>query len=36
MLDAQQLEDLKEIFPTFILFGDPAQLAPEPIRGYGV
>jgi exodeoxyribonuclease-5 len=28
MLDAQQLEDLKEIFPTLILFGDPAQLAP--------
>ena len=28
MLDAQQLLDLKEIFPTLILFGDPAQLAP--------
>ncbi len=28
MLDAQQFEDLKEIFPTLVLFGDPAQLAP--------
>lgn len=28
MLDDKQLEDLKEIFPTLILFGDPAQLAP--------
>ena len=28
MLDARQLEDLKEIFPTLLLFGDPAQLAP--------
>ena len=28
MLDAKQLEDLQEIFPTLILFGDPAQLAP--------
>lgn len=28
MLDARQFEDLKEIFPTLILFGDPAQLAP--------
>ena len=28
MLDEKQLEDLKEIFPTLILFGDPAQLAP--------
>lgn len=28
MLDARQLDDLKEIFPTLILFGDPAQLAP--------
>lgn len=28
MLDARQLEDLREIFPTLILFGDPAQLAP--------
>ncbi|RBI83841.1 ATPase [Rhodosalinus halophilus] len=28
MLDAKQLEDLQEIFPALILFGDPAQLAP--------
>ena len=28
MLDARQFEDLKEIFPTLVLFGDPAQLAP--------
>ena len=28
MLDEQQLEDLREIFSTLILFGDPAQLAP--------
>lgn len=28
MLDEKQLEDLKEIFPTLVLFGDPAQLAP--------
>ena len=28
MLDERQLADLKEIFPTLILFGDPAQLAP--------
>ncbi len=28
MLDDRQLEDLKEIFPTLVLFGDPAQLAP--------
>ncbi|MDU8944579.1 ATP-dependent DNA helicase [Ovoidimarina sediminis] len=28
MLDQQQFEDLKEIFPTLLLFGDPAQLAP--------
>ncbi|SNT35215.1 ATP-dependent DNA helicase [Tropicimonas sediminicola] len=28
MLDARQLDDLREIFPTLILFGDPAQLAP--------
>ncbi len=28
MLDAKQFEDLTEIFPTLILFGDPAQLAP--------
>ena len=28
MLDARQFEDLTEIFPTLLLFGDPAQLAP--------
>ncbi|CUH83075.1 ATP-dependent DNA helicase [Thalassovita mediterranea] len=28
MLDDKQVEDLKEIFPTLVLFGDPAQLAP--------
>ncbi len=28
MLDDKQFEDLKEIFPNLILFGDPAQLAP--------
>ena len=28
MLDDRQFEDLKEIFSTLLLFGDPAQLAP--------
>lgn len=28
MLDQRQFEDLQEIFPTLLLFGDPAQLAP--------
>ncbi|KUF12645.1 ATP-dependent DNA helicase [Pseudoponticoccus marisrubri] len=28
MLDERQFEDLQEIFPNLILFGDPAQLAP--------
>jgi exodeoxyribonuclease V len=28
MLDDKQFTDLKEIFPTLVLFGDPAQLAP--------
>jgi len=28
MLDARQTDDLKEIFQTLVLFGDPAQLAP--------
>ncbi|MDU9005867.1 ATP-dependent DNA helicase [Sedimentitalea todarodis] len=28
MLDDRQFEDLKDIFPTLVLFGDPAQLAP--------
>ncbi|MEO0703504.1 MAG: AAA family ATPase [Pseudomonadota bacterium] len=28
MLDDKQFDDLKEIFPVLVLFGDPAQLAP--------
>ena len=28
MLDDRQFDDLKEIFPTLVVFGDPAQLAP--------
>ncbi len=28
MLDARQLDDLRELFSTLVLFGDPAQLAP--------
>ncbi len=28
MLDNKQFDDLKEIFPNLVLFGDPAQLAP--------
>lgn len=28
MLDERQFDDLREIFPTLVLFGDPAQLAP--------
>lgn len=28
MLDERQFDDLREIFPVLILFGDPAQLAP--------
>ncbi|WP_151718267.1 ATP-dependent DNA helicase [Gemmobacter serpentinus] len=28
MLDDRQFDDLREIFPTLVLFGDPAQLAP--------
>ena len=28
MLDERQFEDLREIFPVLVLFGDPAQLAP--------
>ena len=28
MLDDRQFNDLKEIFPSLVLFGDPAQLAP--------
>ncbi|MBL4812059.1 MAG: AAA family ATPase [Rhodobacteraceae bacterium] len=33
MLDARQFEDLKEIFPTLLLFGDPAQLPPVQSSG---
>ncbi len=28
MLDDRQFQDLQEIFPSLVLFGDPAQLAP--------
>jgi exodeoxyribonuclease-5 len=28
MLDQRQFDDLRAIFPTLVLFGDPAQLAP--------
>ncbi|MEO1562512.1 MAG: AAA family ATPase [Pseudomonadota bacterium] len=28
MLDDRQLEDLRDVFQTLVLFGDPAQLAP--------
>ena len=35
MLDARQLDDLKEIFPTLVLFGDPAQLPPVKSEGNG-
>jgi ATP-dependent exoDNAse (exonuclease V) alpha subunit len=28
MLDKKQFDDLQDIFPTLVLFGDPAQLAP--------
>ncbi|MEJ6399030.1 ATP-dependent DNA helicase [Yoonia sp. 208BN28-4] len=33
MLDKKQFEDLQEIFPTLILFGDPAQLPPVQSEG---
>ncbi|WP_333713182.1 ATP-dependent DNA helicase [Yoonia sp.] len=33
MLDAKQFEDLQEIFPTLLLFGDPAQLPPVQSTG---
>lgn len=33
MLDERQFEDLREIFPILILFGDPAQLAPVGLSG---
>lgn len=36
MLDARQLDDLKEIFPTLVLFGDPAQLPPVKSEGGGM
>lgn len=33
MLDARAVEDLREIFATLVLFGDPAQLAPVGASG---
>ena len=33
MLDEKQFTDLKEIFPTLLLFGDPAQLPPVQSTG---
>ncbi|MDO5620079.1 MAG: AAA family ATPase [Paracoccus sp. (in: a-proteobacteria)] len=33
MLDERQFDDLREIFSTLILFGDPAQLAPVGLSG---
>ena len=33
MLDQRQFDDLREIFPTLVLFGDPAQLAPVGASG---
>ena len=33
MLDAKQFADLQEIFPTLVLFGDPAQLPPVQTSG---
>lgn len=33
MLDDRALADLREIFPTLVLFGDPAQLAPVGASG---
>jgi exodeoxyribonuclease-5 len=33
MLDDRQFDDLREIFPTLLLFGDPAQL--PPVQGGG-
>lgn len=35
MLDDRQLADLQEIFPTLLLFGDPAQLPPVQGQGNG-
>ncbi|TNC51877.1 ATPase [Rubellimicrobium rubrum] len=36
MLDERQFDDLKEIFPTLVLFGDPAQLPPVQGQGGGM
>ena len=33
MLDAKQFDDLQDIFPTLLLFGDPAQLPPVQSEG---
>ncbi|MDO5647751.1 ATP-dependent RecD-like DNA helicase [Paracoccus sp. (in: a-proteobacteria)] len=33
MLDEKQFDDLREIFPVLVLFGDPAQLAPVGLSG---
>ncbi len=33
MLDARQVEDLQDIFPALLLFGDPAQLPPVQSEG---
>ena len=33
MLDKKQFEDLQDIFPTLLLFGDPAQLPPVQSEG---
>lgn len=33
MLDERQFDDLRAIFPTLVLFGDPAQLAPVGLSG---
>lgn len=33
MLDERQFDDLREIFPALVLFGDPAQLAPVGLSG---
>ncbi|TNC73028.1 AAA family ATPase [Rubellimicrobium roseum] len=36
MLDERQFDDLREIFPTLVLFGDPAQLPPVQGQGGGM
>lgn len=33
MLDERQFDDLRAIFPTLVMFGDPAQLAPVGLSG---